>query len=233
MLRRTTIVLGTASILAAAAAGIRIERAWCARSALDTTRAPDDIAALPPLESTIAGLYEKPPMPGRRVLLTGPILVLDTIRTVRPIATSTDTIPVPEGLIFLADSLTGHRIVLLRRLDEDGSAWVELTPLPRSVSVPHENPRSTPLAHLAHFWQAGWSDLHGPGGFVWLGLDSAIIRTRDIVNPDSPPYRLARVIRSGSFRVAKAPRVWDMANILLAVAALACALGAWRSRKKA
>jgi hypothetical protein len=95
------------------------------------------------------------------------------------------------------------------------------------VLEPTTNHRATPLAHLAHFWLAGWADVNGPGGFVWLGLDSTILRKRDIMNPTAPPYKLAPTIRCGSVGIAPEPKVWDVVNIVIATLAGACIAACW------
>lgn|GEM_PF-1265051 len=156
------------------------------------------VSELPPLDATIAQLYESPPPPGRRVRLSSRAHVRDTILTRRPISGIERTIWQPEGLVFLHDSLTGQRFALLTRLDVRGPGWVELMPMPRDVRTRSTVSRWTPLAHLAEMWMPGWAEANGPGGFVWLGMDSAVIRYRDLAGPPyDPPYRLRPVVVAG------------------------------------
>lgn len=80
----------------------------------------NEISKLAPREASISELYRSPPPPGRRVRIAGFPVVRDTIRTERPIIMGDRPSSHSEGLIFLHDSLTGERLVLLRRLDRTG-----------------------------------------------------------------------------------------------------------------
>jgi len=151
----------------------------------------NEVSRYAPLEATIADLYRAPPPPGRRVVLSRGVVVRDTIFTERPVLVLDSVVRQPEALIFLSDSTTGDRLVLLRRLDVRGPEWVELMPMPHSAGRNGGMRRWTPLAHLDYIWLPGWAEANGPGALVWLALDSAILRYRDLAGPGcNPPYRL-------------------------------------------
>lgn len=180
-------------------------------------------SALPPLESTIAEVYYAPPEPGRRVILQEPISVRDTLRNVRPVLTPNgNRMEFGEELIFIEDSRTGQRLAILQAEGTASDPWVELVPMPRDVSrIPAVN-RWTPLAHWKDIWLPGWADANEPYDFMWLGITSDVLRTRDIVgDPGELPYRVGNSILAGSPGGRPKPMLVSASVLALWVAGLA------------
>jgi len=184
------------------------------------------VSELPPRRMSIADLYRVVPPPGRRVILEGNVQVRDTMRTYRPVSYPDGRIHlVPEGLVFLQDSGSGERLVVLKRLDHPGSAWVELMPMPRDIGRFPAVDRWTPLAHLGDLWLAGWADINGPGGLVWLGVDSSVLRAHDLATPTlALPYRLREGAIAG--RPGGPPQPAAFTPLALGLAPFVLVLGA-------
>jgi hypothetical protein len=161
---------------------------------------PDNTSILPPRELTIAELYRLPLAPSRRVRLREPTNVRDTLRTIRPIVGSDGVVrEISEELIFLEDPRTGHRMAILQTSGTPTNDWIELTPMPRNVSLPPRVSRWTPLMHWSDIWLSGWADANEPIRTMWLGLTSDVIRMRDISgDPAMLPYQIGETIRAGA-----------------------------------
>ena len=189
----------------------------------------DRVSELAPLRTSIADLYAKPPPPCRRVRLAGAYRVRDVMPAGRPVTLDGAALgegPVhvlPEGLVFLEDSLTGQRLVMLTRLDRDPPEWLELMPLPADISRKSAVRRWTPLAHLTSTWHPGWAQSNGRGQLVWLGLDSAVVRYRDMLSFD-PPYRLSRHIVAGRPGGPPEPAPWTATMSMMGIMVLVLAL---------
>lgn len=184
-------IAGITALAAGALLVRHISRERQARAEWQREFPANEVSRFPPLVASVGDLCRAPPPPGRRVILSGPIVVRDTIFTERPILRLDRVQSQPEGIIFLADSITGERLIVLRRLDVRGPEWIELTPTPLDVRLQGSVRRWTPLVHLKDIWMPGWAEANGPARFVWLGLDSAVTRYRDLAGPsDEPPYRL-------------------------------------------
>ena len=141
------VALGCAGIaLAAFAWHLWSERAdELARCAADLPY--EQQSQLAPLELPIPFLYQPStaPSPGRRVIVGGGYEVRDTIRFDRPITfDGREMHTLPEGLVFLRDSVTDDRIVILSRLDRIPSRWVEVMPFPADPTVLSHVRRWTP-----------------------------------------------------------------------------------------
>lgn len=60
----------------------------------------------------------------------------------------------------------------------------------------------------------GWAEANGPGNFVWLGLDSALIRYRDIAGPSyGPPYHLRADAVAGRPGGASEPKIYSLLTV--------------------
>ncbi len=182
----------------------------------------NDVSRQPVMEATIPELSDEPPPPGRRVTVTGAAAITDIMAAVRPVRVADGPVRyVPEGLVFLRDTITDDRMLILRVMDDEASDWVELMPMPTDVTKKSAVRRWTPLAHLATLWHPGWAEANGPGRVVWLGLDSSVVRYRDLETIE-PPYRLARHIVAGRPGGSPEPSVSVLLVVLLAFGALFC-----------
>jgi hypothetical protein len=184
----------------------------------------DEIASREPVTLTLPQIALRPPETCRRVRLAGSWIVNDIMKTPRPVVLSDGrTHLLEEGLVFLRDSLTDMRMVLLTRLDREPPNWVELMPLPSDPLRSSTIGRLTSLAHLAKMWDARWAESNGPGRLVWLGLDSSIVRNRDVENL-TPPYRLRPRPRLGTPGSIPEPTVWTPLMFMMGTVALLLAL---------
>ena len=237
MHRRNQIILVISACILIAFAVLEVRRLGAERDALAAARPYDTESLRQPLRLPIPFLYQHStaPSPSRRVIPAGAYEIRDTIQVDRPVTLDgAATHMLPEGLVFLRDSVTGDKMAVLTRLDRNPSEWVEIMPLPADPTEISHVHRWTPLGHTTAIWHPGWAEMNGPGKVVWLGLDSSIVRYHDLLST-KPPYRVARHITAGRPGPQTAPAYVSVSLILSGVLGILCLIGAalfeWKTRR--